>query len=100
VPFASALHLTTHFHKHGHRFGAATENDYEKMAEAFMSQPLHADLYECTRTDGDRIRLEGITHYYGVAYDVTIIRTFHIRDAHGIAMRGGPAGFVAHKCRE
>lgn len=100
MPFASPPQLSLHFAKHGHKFGAATEQDYEKMADAFMSQALHSQLHECIGTNGDRIRLEEITLYYGVAYNVSTIRTFHTKDANQIAHAGGPAGYIAQKCAE
>lgn len=101
VPFADALSLSLHFVKHGHKFGAATEQEYEQMADRFMSQVLHPDLHECIKASNlDRIRLEGATRYFGVAYNVLTIRTFHVRDTFSIAHGGGPAGFVAHKCAE
>jgi len=102
VPFATAFELSSHFVKHGHKFGAATEQEYERMADEFMARPLNADLYECVSSHGrrDRIRLEGTTRYFGVAYKVNTISTFHPRDAHAIASKGGPLGFVLFKCAE
>jgi hypothetical protein len=88
--------------KHGSKFGAVNEFDYEQMADAFMSAAMHPNLYECVKSTGthDRIRLDGITRHYGVAYNVLTIRTYHIRDEYSINLRGGPAGFVAFKCAE
>lgn len=102
MPFPNAVQRATHFLKHGGHFGALNEFDYERMADAFMSALMHPHLHECTRPTGthDRIRLDAITRHFGVAYNVLTIRTYHIRDAHGIAMRGGAAGFVAFKCAE
>jgi hypothetical protein len=102
VPFHRAKQRTLHFLLHGHEFGAADEFEYERMGDAFMSSPWYPGLHECSRTTGthDRIRLDELTRHYGVAYNVTILRTFHIRDAFSIARWGGPAAFVAHKCAE
>jgi hypothetical protein len=102
VPFLNARDREMHFKKHGSVFGALNEFDYERMADAFMSEILHADLHECRRLTGtqDRIRLNGINRHYGVAYNLLTVRTYHIRDEHGIRLRGGPAGFVAFKCAE
>jgi hypothetical protein len=102
VPFPNARQRASHFIKHGGDFGALNEFDYERMADAFMSEPMHADLHECTQLHGthDRIRLNATTLHYGVAYNVLTIRTFHIRDTYSIARRGGPAGFIAFKCAE
>ena len=86
--------------KHGHRFGAVDEYDYERMADCFMAMPLHANLFECVNPTGDRDRnrIEGGTHIFGVAYNVSILRTFHIRDAASIARAGGPMAWVLQKC--
>ncbi len=67
-----------------------------------MSQPMHPDLYECIRITGigDRIRLDGAIGYYGVAYGVLVIRTFHTKTQQQIAASGGPLGFVTRKCGE
>lgn len=102
VPFRDSIQRAKHYQKHGHRFGATDEFDYERLADAFMSSPLHPNLFECYRTTGtfDRIRLDGSTRYYGVAYNISILRTFHIKDASGIAHGGGPQPYVMRKCAE
>jgi hypothetical protein len=101
VPFYSAVQRTKHFLKHGHEFGAVDEHEYEKLADFFMSMPPNANLYECVNPTGtnDRNRLDGITLHFGVDFSRGI-RTFHIRGAFSIAHRGGPRGFVNHKCAE
>jgi hypothetical protein len=101
VPFASPRQLILHFVKHGHKFGAASELDYEQMADAFMSEPLNGDLHECISPHGARCRnrIQASTLYFGVALHA-IIRTFHPKDANGVAKRGGPAAYVAYKCSE
>jgi hypothetical protein len=102
VPFANPRQLAIHFAKHGHKFGLTAEWQYEAMADAFMSQPLNADLYECTSTMGvpRRYRLQASNLYFGVAVRVTVLVTFHPRDARGVAAKGGPAGFIAHQCSQ
>ncbi len=100
MPFPDPVQRALHFQRHGNEFGATDEFHYEQMADAFMSQPLHPSLHEGIRLHGahDRIRLDAITRHFGVAYGVLSIRTYHIRDPHGIALRGGAAAFVAYKC--
>jgi hypothetical protein len=106
VPFPDPKERAKHFIKHGHKFGAADEFEYERMADAFMTAPAHPNLYEGVRATAsragsrDRFRLDAITLHFGIAYGVLELRTYHIRDPHGIAMHGGPAGFIAHKCAE
>jgi hypothetical protein len=102
MPFENAMKLSIHFAKHGHKFGAATAEEYEGMADEFMGRPLNADLQECVSPHGsqDRVRLEGTTPYYGVAYGFDILRTFHVKDRFGVARKGGPRAFVGTKCAE
>lgn len=102
VPFENAYKRAIHFRLHGHEFGAADEFEYERLAEAFMSGPATADTHECINPTGtnDHNRLDAITRHFGVAYGALTLRTYHIRSAYSIAHRGGPAGFVAHKCAE
>ena len=100
MPFPSPIQRAKHFHKHGSQFGATDEFHYEQMADAFMSSPLHPSLHEGIRVSGlqDRIRLCAVTRHCGIAYGVLTLRTYFIKDFHGIALRGGPAGFVAYEC--
>lgn len=102
VPFRNARERQIHYAKHGHKFGAADEFDYERMADMFMSQPMHADLFECINPTGDhdRNRIEGTTRFFGVAYGSSLVRTLHIKTASQIAAKGGPLGYVLYKCSE
>lgn len=102
MPFASAYKLASHFDAHGHEFGAASEEEYERIADAFMSQTLHPNLYGCIRTnaDRDRLLLDGIIGYFGIAYGVLTLRTFYTKSQEEIAHAGGAAKFVARKCLE
>lgn len=101
MPFATPYKRASHFLSHGHEFGATTAAEYEGMADAFMSQVLHPDLYECIRTTGvgDRVRLDGAIRYYGVAFNI-IIRTFHTKSSLAIGAAGGPRAYVNRKCAE
>lgn len=102
MPFASAHLRAIHFAKHRYAVGAKDEFEYERMADAFMSGPMHPNLFECTNPTGtrDRVRLDAGTRFLGIAYGVLTIRTLHTRSVTQIAAQGGPAGFVAHKCAE
>jgi len=102
VPFETEFKLKSHFVKHGHKFGARTEAEYEQMADAFMAKPITADIYECMSPYGrrDRNRLEGSTLYFGVAYGLNTLYTFHTRTISNVASKGGPLGFVLAKCAE
>jgi hypothetical protein len=106
VPFANPYLLQIHFDKHGHKFGATSETDYERMADAFMSQPPRPDLYDGTcvnpRPNGviDRLRLEGLTLHFGVAFGVDTVRTFHPKSQRKVVGAGGPRAFVDQECLE
>lgn len=100
VPFRDAKQRALHFRRHGHEFGATDELQYEGMSDAFMTAPMNPILLECVRITEpiDRLRLNVNTRCFGVAESLTtVVKTMHIRDAFGIAHRGGPAGFMAFK---
>jgi hypothetical protein len=102
VPFRLPIHRAKHFMRHGHEFGAADELEYERMADAFMQSPLLSTMIQCIRTitPFDRLRLDSGTRFYGVEAPSAYLKTFMVKDAFNIAYRGGPAGFIAHKCTE
>jgi pyocin large subunit-like protein len=106
VPFASPYLLQIHFERHRHEFGVADEQEYERMADRFMSQPPNADLFDGTclnpRANGshDRLRLHGKTRWFGVAYEVLTVRTLFVQDHREIREAGGPRAFVDLKCLE
>jgi hypothetical protein len=62
------MELATHFRKHGHKFGAATETDYERLADSFLFGAMDFDTQDCVRPQGiDRVRFKGSNRYLGVA---------------------------------
>ena len=102
MPFSDAYNRAIHFTRHGREFGAATEEDYERMADAFMSRTLSPILQECIRTirsESDRVRLHFDMGHFGVAYRHTILRTFHIKSQAKMRNRGGAANLLAYECR-
>ena len=107
VPFANDYQRSIHFAAHKHEFGVATEEDYERMADAFMAQAANANLYDGTcvtprRDNGlcDRLRLDNISLWYGVAYGALTVRTLHKRKRKTITRAGGPRAFINAKCLE
>lgn len=100
VPFLNSRLRAIHFAKHGGTFNARDEFEYERLADHFMSIPLDVDIFECVSASGNRNRLQSATRWFGVAYNGLTIRTLHIRSVENIAARGGPLGFVNHKCSE
>lgn len=89
--------------RHGHEFGAATEEEYEQMADAFMARTLSQVLQECIRhippRDPDRVRLHFDMGHFGVAYRHTILRTYHTKSRAKMVNRGGAAALLAYECR-
>jgi hypothetical protein len=81
------MELATHFRKHGHKFGAATESDYERLAEQFLFGAMDSDMQDCIRPDGiDRIRFKSGNQYFGVAIIAqSFVRTFYPVEAQHIA---------------
>ena len=102
VPFASAKSRAIHFAKHGFKFGATDEYQYERMADDFMYRPLRAEEHECNRSlpPLDRLRLNEVSLHFGVVDSLEALRTFFPRLPHEIKSRGGPAGFMEHKRTE
>ena len=106
VPFANAYQLQAHFDAHGREVGATSEQHYESMADAFMSQAPHSDLFDgvciAPRSNGfhDRIRLNGTTRWFGIAYSTLTVRTLHRKKLAKIVKAGGPRAFVDKKCLE
>lgn len=102
MPFADNMRRALHFAKHGGGVGAATEDDYERMADAFMGGSPGAAVSECVRPSGrDRLRFRATDRRFGCAVaggPPTIVRTFYAVAAHAVARRGGPAGFFRYEC--
>jgi pyocin large subunit-like protein len=73
--FASDYLLRSHFKKKGASVGAASEADYLGIADAFVGGPLPVGTLECLRPDGDRVRYNPATDYFGVLDT----KTGHIR---------------------
>lgn len=80
MPFLDKQERDIHFVKHGHEFGAADAEDYERMADAFMFGALEPDARQCIRPlGGDRLRFGFFTRRLGVACTRPLfIRTFHV----------------------
>lgn len=98
VPFANANQLADHFTRHQAEFGVGTPADYLALAEAFCYGPLSANMHECTRTNGDLVRFDFITHELGVVAAGAIIRTYHIPPPRRVKAKGGEASYLAWEC--
>jgi hypothetical protein len=106
VPFASAYQRQSHFDSHGHEVGATSEEEYERMADEFMTQAPTANIYDgiCLHARfnnfQDRIRLDNVSRWFGIAYDTLTVRTLHTKPRSKISNAGGPRAFVDRKCLE
>ena len=100
MPFENAMERAIHFVKHGAKFGAATEAEYEQLADAFMFDQLTAPTNECTRPSGiDRLRFNGTNRHFGVACTAPeFVRTFYPVEQRKIVRHGGNAAFFALEC--
>jgi hypothetical protein len=100
MPFSDALERDIHFAKHGHEFGAADAGKYERMADAFMFDPIAADVGECIRHNGvDRLRFGYSSHHLGVACTGPVfVRTFYVVGAINIACHRGTRGYFRWQC--
>lgn len=100
MPFQDTLERDIHFAKHGHEFGASDAMEYERMADAFMFDPIIADVRECIRPGGmDRLRFGYSSHRLGVACTRPVfIRTFHVVRSVNIASHGGTRGYFQWQC--
>lgn len=98
VPFANANQLADHAAKHQDEFGAADATEYLAMAEAFCYGPLGPNMHECTRTNGDVVRFDFVTHELGVVAASAIIRTYLIPPPRRVRAKGGEAAYLAWEC--
>lgn len=100
MPFATVYERDIHFKRHGAEFGAATELEYEAMADRFMLGPMNADTRDCTRPNGDDyLRMELITADFGVTCVSTgFLRTFYRPSVMKVWNRGGTKRFLAYEC--
>lgn len=60
---------------HGAEFACNSAEDYEILADKFLTDPTTPSLLECFRPDGQRVRLDKTTDMFGVLTDDNIILT-------------------------
>lgn len=100
MPFANSQERALHFAKHGHKFSAASELEYEQMADKFMCEPMPLTRRECNRPNGtDRVRFDVASNHFGVAVVAsTIVKTYYIVKLFTIKHHGGKAAFFTFEC--
>src|SRR5882672_2065823 len=76
IGFRDREHLEEHFRKHGAEFGAATAEDYLRLARRLRDRPVGPDLLESVRADGTVTRYDRTTHGFIAFERDGTIRTF------------------------
>jgi hypothetical protein len=102
MPFCDPFERDLHFEKHGHKFRAKDADEYERMAETFISEMSTPDTRDCFRPDGvHRLRFDVGTRYFGVARTHPIpecLRTFHPVGLSKINRHGGRESYFRWEC--
>jgi hypothetical protein len=100
MPFTNQIQRDLHFLKHGHKFGAANADEYEKMAEDFMYGPMKISMRECTRPNkAHRLRYNDLNRHFGAACVApAVLMTFYPVPSRTIHHHGGNAAYFAHEC--
>lgn len=80
--FRTAQQRLQHFGDHGTDFGAANENDYESLADAFLGtpQPPRNTLQSRRPRENDLIRYNPLTNEFGILSFDGFIRTYYRPD--------------------
>src|SRR5262245_42404810 len=75
--FFGPTQLCGHFQEHGADFGCKTAQQYEALADAFLTDPLLPTVKQCVRAQGDICRFDIISQAFGVLSGSGVIRTFY-----------------------
>jgi hypothetical protein len=76
IGFHSRERLNEHFHRHGAEFGAATPEDYLRLAQALRDRPAGGDVLEARRGDRVTTRFDRASGAFLAYDDDRTIRTF------------------------
>lgn len=76
IGFGSASKLTEHYQKHGAEFGAQSQDDYLRMAQALRDKPVGGDVLELVRDDGVTCRFDRSSGAFIAVNPDHTIRTF------------------------
>jgi hypothetical protein len=74
--FADSARRVTHYGDHAKDFGAATDIQYEQMADIFLGRKAPVGAFECYRIGGDLVRYNPATNELGVLSATGIIHTY------------------------
>jgi pyocin large subunit-like protein len=79
--FRSPLQRSDHFTSHGKRLGAATEGEYEKLADQFLGMPMPGTARQFTRPwNGDLVRYDLGSEMFGILDRDGFIKTCYRPD--------------------
>jgi hypothetical protein len=73
---ANETELQVHYTRHRTDFTVASEKEYERLVDYFLSGTPRRSMMQCKRTQGDIVRYDVTTTEYGVLSATGIIRTY------------------------
>jgi len=76
--FVDPTELLVHFSDHAGDFAASSKSAYESLADNFLSKTKTAQMHECVRRLGDRVRFDKVTNEFAVVTRDGFIRTYYI----------------------
>ena len=76
--FRSRQQFDEHFHKHGREFGAITQDEYLRLAQALRDAPVGGPILEAVKPGGVISRFDRRKSYFGAYNPDRTIRTFFI----------------------
>lgn len=75
--FKTAQQRIQHYGDHGHKVGAASDGQYEQMADRFIGTPISKYVLQSRRPrENDLIRYNPMTNEFGVMDQFGYIRTY------------------------
>jgi len=75
--FESLEQRNRHFSEHGGDFRASNADEYEQMADTFLSGLKPEGVHECVRAGGSMLRYDPASEAFGVLDAQSIIRTYY-----------------------
>lgn len=76
--FLNVRQRSLHWGAHGDDFKAGTPDEYEHLADEFLTKTLAAGMQEHIRSRGDKIRYDPRTEEFGIMDVGGVIRTYFI----------------------
>jgi pyocin large subunit-like protein len=76
--FRSRSQFLAHYKKHGSEFGAISQQEYLRLAQALRDAPAGGDILEAVRPDGEFSKFDRKRGYFGAFNKDGTIRTFFV----------------------